>query len=143
MRTTDTDVENALFQNASMGVSSIRQVLPKVHSKDLKGELIRQLNYYHDESNTAVSELKSANIKPKQESLMARAMAKAGIAFNLAKDNSTANIAEMMIQGTNMGIINVNRALNGSKNLSPDAAKQAKKMLVGEQQYIDSLKKYL
>lgn len=143
MKDSDAKTFNSLFQNASMGVSSIKQVLPKVHDKNLKGELIKQLNTYHDESNTAVNELKQGSVKPKEEPIMTRLMAKAGIAMNLAMDQSNQKVAEMMIQGTNMGVIKINKTLNSSKNLSPAAAKQAKTMLENEQRYIDSLKKYL
>lgn len=143
MKDSDAKALNSLFQNASMGVSSIKQVLPKVHDKNLKGELLKQMNTYHDESNSAVSELKQGCVKPKEEPLMTRLMAKAGIAMNLAANQSSQKIAEMMIQGTNMGVIKINKTINSSKNLSPQTARQAKNMLENEQIYIDSLKKYL
>lgn len=137
------NLENSLYQNAAMGTYAIRQVLPKVSDGELKKELNKQLNMYHNESNAVASSMRGNSNVPQRLPVMKRVMSKAGIAFELARDNSSEHIAEMMIQGTNMGIIDINRALNGTKNLSPQAAKQAKEMLSREQQYIDSLKRFL
>lgn len=137
------ELENALYRNAAMGSSAIRQVLPKVNDGALKKELSKQLNEYHNTASAVAGSMRSDSNSPQRLPLMKRAMTKAGIAFELARDNSTEHIAEMMIQGTNMGIIDINKALNGTKNLSPQAAKQAKEMLSKEQQYLDSLKRFL
>ncbi|MDE7279798.1 MAG: hypothetical protein K2N26_08760, partial [Oscillospiraceae bacterium] len=70
-------------------------------------------------------------------------MSKMVICLNCAKDKSTEHIAEMLIQGTNMGIININKALNHTVTASPKLVQEAKDMLSKEQAYIDNLKGYL
>lgn len=49
----------------------------------------------------------------------------------------------MLIQGTNMGIIKINKALNHTVTASPKLVQEAKDMLKKEQAYIDNLKGYL
>ncbi|MGN1417516.1 MAG: hypothetical protein ACI4XF_11765, partial [Oscillospiraceae bacterium] len=102
------NLENSLYQNAAMGTYAIRQVLPKVSDGELKKELNKQLNMYHNESNAVASSMRGNSNVPQRLPVMKRAMSKAGIAFELARDNSSEHIAEMMIQGTNMGIIDIN-----------------------------------
>ena len=137
------ELENAMYQNASMCCSAIKQVLPKVQNGKLKNELSHQLGEYRNEINSVVSSMHRENNRPVQAPLLKRAMSKAGIALSLARDNSSEHISQMMIQGTNMGIIEINRALNSAKDLSPQTAKLAKSLLNKEQQHIDSLKRYL
>ncbi len=137
------ELQNAMYQNATMCCSAIKQVLPAVPDGDLKNELSRQLNSYHNEINTVVSSMRRENNRPQQLPVYKRLTSKAGIALSLARDNSAAHIAQMMMQGTNMGIIQINRALNASKGLSPQTAKQTKQILEREQQNIDSLKRFL
>ena len=137
------NLQNEMYRTAAMGTSSIKQVLPSVHDSTMRKELAKQMCNYHNESNAVVSEMRQSHVQPKNLPMSARMMTKAGIALNLAKDSSTQHIAEMMIQGTNMGIINLNKAINSAKTAPKNTLKQAEEMLSREQRYIDSLKKYL
>lgn len=132
-----------MYHNASMCCSAIKQVMPKVQNGELKKELSRQLGDYRNEINTVVSNMHKDNCRPTQPALFKQVMSKAGIALSLMRDNSSEHISQMMIQGTNMGIIDINRALNSAKDLSPQEAKQVKSLLAKEQEHIDSLKRYL
>lgn len=134
---------DALYQNAEMGASSIKQIFPKVNDAKLKNELRKQLSNYRAQENTIIGSMKPYNIKPQPLSAMVKTMSKVGITLNCAKDNSTEHIAEMLIQGTNMGIIKINKALNHTVTASPGLVREAKDMLSKEQAYIDNLKGYL
>ncbi len=134
---------NALYQNAEMGTDSIKHIFPKVHDNKLRGELRTQLSNYSDQTNALSSQMKSRNMTPKPVSKMAKAMTSMGITLNCARDNSTQHIAEMLIQGTNMGVIKINKALNRSVTAEPELVREAKEMLSKEQHYIDNLKSYL
>lgn len=126
-----------------MGASAIRQVMPKVRNKALRAELSRQLRSYHNERNAAVSQLTRNRLTPEPVPALPSLMSKAGIAVSLAKDAGSSHIAEMMIQGTNMGIIELNRVLNSQNGISSASAAQARSVLKKEQEYIDRLKKFL
>ncbi len=134
---------NALYQNAEMGTGSIKKIFPKVHDTKLRGELRMQLSNYSDQTNTLTSQMRARNMSPKPVSKMAKMMTSMGITMNCAKDNSTQHIAEMLIQGTNMGVIKINKALNRSVTAEPELIQEAKDMLSKEQRYIDNLKSYL
>ncbi len=134
---------NTLYQNAEMGTRSIKKIFPKVQDSKLKNELRMQLSNYKEQSNQIAGRMKSHNMKPKSLPVMTKLMTDAGISFNCAKDNSTEHIAEMLIQGTNMGVIKINKALNHSVTSNPVLVQEARNMLSKEQQYIDNLKKYL
>ena len=134
---------DALYQNAEMGTDSIKKIFPKIQDTKLKNELRMQLSNYKEQRNQIMCRMKSYNTKPQPVSKITKLMTKTGIALNCAKDNSTEHIAEMLIQGTNMGIIKINKALNKSTNANPKLIQEAKNMLTAEQKYIDNLKSYL
>ncbi len=134
---------NALYQNAEMGTDSIKHIFPKVHDNKLRGELRTQLSNYSDQTNMLSDRMRSQNMTPKPVSKMAKVMTSMGITLNCARDNSTQHIAEMLIQGTNMGIIKINKALNRSVTAEPELIRAAQEMLSKEQRYIDDLKSYL
>ncbi len=134
---------NALYQNTEMGISSIKKIYPKIQNTNLKNEVKNQLSNYKTQHNQITRSMKSNDIIPQKVPLMIKAMTSAGIAFNCAKDCSSEHLAEMLIQGTNMGIIKINQALNRTSFANSKFVDEAKSMLQKEQQYIDNLKKYL
>ncbi len=139
----NTNLLNALYQNAEMGTTSIKKLFPKVKDSKLKTEMRTQLNNYSEQRNKLTSMMKSHNVSPEPVSKMIKVMTSTGIALNCAKDSSTEHVAEMLIQGTNMGIIKINQALNRTSVTNSKFTDDAKVMLEKEQKYIDSLKKYL
>lgn len=134
---------NALYQNTEMGISSIKKIYPKIQNTNLKNEVKKQLSNYKTQHNQITKSMKSNNIVPQKIPLTIKAMTSAGIAFNCAKNRSSEHLAEMLIQGTNMGIIKINQALNRTSFSNSKFVDEAKSMLQKEQQYIDNLKKYL
>ena len=78
-----------------------------------------QLSNYKDQTNMIAHQMKAQNQKPQHASKMMKMMTSAGITINCAKDSSTEHIAEMLIQGTNMGVIKINKALNRTSSANP------------------------
>ncbi|MCH5194898.1 MAG: hypothetical protein J1F11_13135 [Oscillospiraceae bacterium] len=138
-----TKLYNALYQNAEIGSSSIRKIFPKVQDSRLKNEMRMQLSNYKEQVNTIISQMRANNERPRPASKMTKMMTSMGITMNCARDRSTEHIAEMLIQGTNMGVIKINKALNNTITADPKLIKEAKSMLTKEQRYIDNLKSYL
>ena len=133
----------AIRQNAEMGTSSIKQIFPSVQDSALKNELRHQLNEYSSQLSTVNRQMSNLHLKGKPISPMTRAMSAVGIKMKTAADNSTGNLAKILVQGTNMGIIEINKALNHSTTASDRLVNQARDLLSKEQHYLDRLKAYL
>ncbi|MBQ8827132.1 MAG: hypothetical protein IJ007_08565 [Oscillospiraceae bacterium] len=133
----------AIRQNAEMGTSSIKQIFPAVQNSALKNELRHQLSEYSSQLNTVNRQMSNLKLKGKPISPMAKAMSAVSIKLKSAADNSTGNLAKMLVQGTNMGIIEINKALNNAETASDKLVGQAKDLLSKEQHYLDRLKAYL
>lgn len=133
----------AVLQNSEMGTSAIRQIFPSVSDSSLRTELRHQLSEYEKQHNNVCRQMQLLHMKGKPISPMAKAMSSVGIAMKTTADNSSQHLAEMLIQGTNMGIIEINKALNSAKDISGSLKSDTKELLRKEQQYIDRLKAYL
>ena len=134
---------SAIYQNADMGCSSIEKIIPKIADNVLRSEVTSQLRRYRRSYNRVCSELHAERTEPKKLNPFTKAMSDIGLAVSCAADSSTSNIAKMLIQGTNMGIIRLNKSLNAADDVSESARNEAVDMLKAEQAYIDKLKPYL
>ena len=74
---------------------------------------------------------------------MQKAMLWGSIQMNTLANSTPEHLAEMMIQGTTMGIIDIQKRLNELPQADSDSRKLAEDFLKGEQQNIDELKKLL
>ncbi len=138
-----TNLENALYQNAVMGATSIKKLYPSVSDTSFKSELRNQFNEYKKQTRVISGQLKRKNAVPEKIPMVSKIIADADIRYNCIKDNSVSNLAKMMLQGTNMGIIKVTQALNNSINDKSSTISEAKSILSKEQKYAERLKSFL
>ena len=126
-----------------MGMDSISNVSQKVQDDRFKQDLKCQYDKYNQILNNVNNELSNYDAFPKELNPMQKAMGWMSIEMNTISDKSNSKIAEMMLQGTNMGIIEGVKLLNNN----PDAPKQTKNILNEfikfQENTVEQLKKYL
>lgn len=137
------DVLNALYKNANMGSSAIENILPKIKNPRFRNELKAQLENYQTECAVLNEEILKQEQTPKPVNVLAKTYADAEIMVSALLNPSEDHIAKMMTEGTNMGIIEIQKALNDAPGISTSLRKTAESMMKKEQQYIDRLKPYL
>ena len=74
---------------------------------------------------------------------MVRMGAKMGIAFNTMLSVTTSHIAELMIEGSNMGITDTTKLLNNYKTEDSDAVRLAREVVAFEERNIEIMKGFL
>ena len=133
-----------LYKNADMGLESISSLLGRAGDVRMRGEMIQQLNDYKNRSRAVKAELSARNIEAEPEKMMTRTMAKFGISINSAFDKTTSHIAEMIINGSTMSIIDLTRSLNQMPNgFKGVACDMCRDMIGDEQATIEKMKTYL
>lgn len=94
-----------IYRNAQLALTSIANILPEVGEDErLKNELHAQHEEYEQFSAKACMLARDGDIEIKEPSPMKKAMMWGSIKMNTMTDNSRSHIAEMMLQGTVMGI---------------------------------------
>ncbi|MCI8388740.1 MAG: hypothetical protein HFE63_09770 [Clostridiales bacterium] len=131
-----------VYRNVKMGGDSIVNLLDKVDDKKLRGEMTVELDAYRRFSNEAGQKLNERGLKPQELSPVAKTSAKVGMAFNTMLDTTTSHIAEMMINGATMGIIDLEKQLNEGGH-SPEAKAFADDVLEFEKNTVERLGTFL
>ena len=93
-----------IYRNAQLALQSISNILPAVEDETLKEELSRQHEAYEHFSARASMIARDAGLELKEPNPMKKMMMWGSIKMSTMTDNSRSHIAEMMVQGTVMGI---------------------------------------
>ena len=109
----EVNVLDELSKGACMGRDAIHFIMDKVEDEGLKEELNNQYAKYKEISNR-ISELypEYSNKEPHETNAMNKVMTWYGIEMRTMMNDSTSKIAELLLQGTNMGIIEGRKLLN-------------------------------
>ena len=134
---------NQVNQGIKMGMDSISNVSEKVQDSRLKDELLFQYDKYNEILNEVNDELTNYDDFPKELNPMQKAMGWMGVEMNTLTDKSNSKIAELMIQGTNMGIIEGVKLLNHNPDTEQHIKDILNKFIDFQQNNVEQLKKYL
>ena len=95
-----------IYRNAQLAITSISDVMPSLEEGDetLREELIAQHEAYEQFSAKAQMLARDLEIELKEPNPMKKVMMWGSIKMSTMTDNSRSHIAEMMAQGTVMGI---------------------------------------
>lgn len=134
-----------VYRNVRMAEDSIINLMPKVTEEKLKNMLTVQISVYSAFSSRAAKELAEAGVKPEEENAMTKMGAKMGILMNTLKDSTQEHLAQMLIEGTTMGVGELLRAIRDAQNngISGEALRLANDVLSYEEQVVEEMKGYL
>lgn len=98
------EVLSEIYRNAHLALQSISNILPAVENEQIKAELMRQHEEYERFSAKAAQLARDLDAELKEPNPMKKMMMWGSIKMSTLTDNSPAHIADMMLQGTVMGI---------------------------------------
>lgn len=134
---------NEIYRNAESGIDAILTLLPKTQDDMLTKDLQNQLHSLRAIEADATRKLNQYGETPKESSWLQKAGMKMGIHMNTMMSRSSSRLAELMIKGNNMGIIDLNRSLNRFGSANSGASTLAEQLLTTEQQALNMFKGYL
>lgn len=131
-------------KGASMGLDALSCIIDKIKEKEMQEFAVLQYEKYKEIKRKATELYKKydENNKPEETSMMNKLMTYYGIELRTFNDKSDSKIAELLITGTNMGIIEGRRLLN-NKNISKDVSKLIGKFVDLQEEMLEVLKNYL
>lgn len=132
-----------VYRNTRYALASIADILPETEDERLREELKQMHDGYEHISGKAAALAKERGIELKDPGPLKRAMLWGSVKMNALKDDSRAHIAEMLTQGTVMGITALTRSLGESERADEDIRAVADELLLLEQQYEQAMKSYI
>ena len=137
------NVLDELNKGACMGRDAIHFIMDKVEDDALKQELNRQYEKYREISDK-IAKLypEYSEDEPHKTSAMNKMMTWYGIEMKTMKDDTTSKIAELLMQGTNMGIIEGRRLLN-QKDTDSEVHAIVQEYVDMQEDAVEKLKQFL
>lgn len=143
MRTQDINVYREIQRNAQMAIRAIDTISDKVYDDQFSMQIQRQAGKYEEIRQKACDSLLQENVELYRASQLENMMLTGGIHYNTLLNNSTGHIAELMIKGSNMGILEMNKVLNHNGDAGERPVALAKELISFENKNIERLTKYL
>jgi hypothetical protein len=139
----DLDLLEKTYQNASIGITAIKAVIDKAENKELNNELHKQLRDYQEIADTSRKQLITNGKKVKEQSFYVRTMMKGNVKMNTLMNPSDSRIAQIVIQGSTMGVTQMTKLLHAKPNADGSSSDIAKDFVRREEQNIEVMKNYL
>ena len=143
MKSQEAAVYREIQMNADMAMKAIDTISGKVYDDDLALQISRQSLKYAELYNEASKQLMEGKAERYQSNALTDAMLKTGIHYNTMLNTSTGHIAEMMIKGSNNGILEMEKVLKHNENAGEGPRALAKQLIEFEESSIKRLKDYL
>ena len=146
MENQNLNILDEVNKGATMGMDAISYVSEKVKDNDFKTVLDTEYNKYKDISRR-VNDIYAnyTDKEPHETNAMNKMMTWYGIQMKTMTDDTTSKLSELLMQGTNMGIIEGRRLIN--QNRDSDVNQDVKNILndfvVMQEDSVETLKKYL
>mgnify|MGYP000369295887 CR=1 FL=1 len=136
-------VLNEINKGIKMGMDSISTISEKVGDNNFKDDLLFQYDKYNEILNRVNSELKNYDDFPKELPPIQKTMGFIDIQISTLNDKSNSHIAEMLIKGTNMGIIEGVKLKNRNPDIEPNISNILDDFIQFQENNVEKLKKYL
>lgn len=130
-------------ETARMGISAIDMLLLKVEDETMREELFREKRGYEKCDRKADEIMADYGVKAKNAGPLSKAGTWMGIQMDTLTDRTNSHIADMLIQGSTMGVIELTRAESENPQAGENAKALAREYLAGENESIERLKKFL
>ena len=134
---------NEINKGIKMGMDSISSIAEKVTDDQLKDDLQSEYNQYNAILNDVNAQLGKYEEFPKELNPAQKMMGWFDIQMSTLTDNSDSKIAEMLIKGTNMGIIEGVKLLNNNPETTPEIKNILTNFIQFHENNVERLKKYL
>lgn len=138
------NVLDEISKGASMGVDAIGYIIEKIEDKKFKKLLEKQSDEYKkiSESINRIYPKYNSDDNPHKTNNIEKTMTWFGIEMKTITDDSDSKLAELLLKGTNMGIIEGRRILN-DKKMDKEVLKIAKDYVTMQEKNVEDLKEYL
>src|SRR5690554_5962237 len=134
---------NFVYQNSQMGVDTIKQLIAIVKDEKFKKQLESQFKEYEEIHSTARKMLNENGYDEKGISAMEKIRTYLMLNIQTMTDKSPSHISEMLIIGSNMGVINAVKNLKKYKGAESKIKSLMERLLKFEENNVQRLKEFL
>lgn len=135
-------LDNA-YKNVRMATFAIDCIIDKIQNTGLEDLLRKQNDFYLDTTEEIERICESLKHKPADISIFLKGSSFASIKLKSMMNDETQHLAEMLTQGTTMGITEMIKSRSDYPTTSQDILKIVDSIIGSEEKFVESLKDYL
>ena len=139
----DLELLDEAYKNVRMASFAIDCLIEKIENKDLEDLLRKQNRFYLDTTKVLNRLSKKLKHKPKDISVFLKTSSFMAIKMKTMMNNDTPKFAQMLVEGTTMGITDTLKAKGEYPSKREDLIEVVDDIVRNEEEFVDSLKKFL
>ena len=145
MKENDLNVLDEVNKGATMGMDAIEFIEKKVGDENFRQVLNGEYNKYKEISDRTNNLYNKYTLEkePHEIGQMNKVISWWGIQMKTMTDKSNSNLSELLLNGTNMGIIEGRRLLNQNENINEEIHTLLGDFVKMQEDSVEILKKYL
>ena len=143
--TKEAEMLEKLYKNVKMGSDSIVKLLDKASDGEFKTDLTKQINGYESIAAKIKSRLGALGAEAKEENAMVKLWSSVGMAMNTLMDSSDSHLAQLIAEGSTMGITDSIKLLRDYENtdVSEEALALTREVIKFEENNLERAKSYI
>lgn len=134
---------NEIYQSSKNAVEAIDMLLCRTSSQSFQDSLKSSQKHYYDIADEAAVKLHEYNRLPPDSGLLGKIELWTAVNFASFSDDKTNAMAEIMINGSTLGMIDMTKAANRCRDAGNCVLTLAHRLILTEQENIDIMKEYL
>ncbi len=134
---------NSIYKNVQMALSAINNIITAIDDAGLRELLLKQKGVYEDVSQTCEKLSKKFGFDLKDVNMFLKASSFVSIKTKANMNKTPSNHAEMLVQGTTMGITDIIKKTSDFSMAHPTIIDLANKIRNSEEVFVESLKGFL
>ena len=140
------DMIEKIYKDSEMSIYTLQDTLKKLEGKDNKiTTLIQKIEEeYHNYLEECKAILENNNVPVQSSGVFAKMGADMGIMKEVMMDNSDSSIADMLIKGITMGILDLEKMVENKKeSVDKGTLKMAHRFIKFQKEKVEEVKKFL
>lgn len=139
----NTELLNFVYQNSQMGVETIDKLMDITDNEEFKSHIKRQWEEYEEINSEAKKMLTDAGCDEKGIGKLEKLKTYMMINIQTLKDKSPSHIAEMLMIGSNMGVIDAVKNIKKYYDADKEVINLMGKLLETEENNLQKLRRFL
>lgn len=143
MQSQEAAIYRDIQKNADRMMKTLDTLSDKVYDSDLAIQISRQSLKYSQIHNEATQKLVDSKAEHYKSTYLEDFVQKGNLQYNTLLNTSTGHIAELLIENTTKGIVEMEKTLRHHPDVMGEPADLAKKMLTLEEKNVAAWKEFL
>lgn len=132
-----------LYKSAKMGMQATRTVAEKTENQHQRSDIDHQHDMYHRIAESAGERLAKKGNLPDENSILDKAVLWGSIQMNTLTGATPTKISEIMINGCNMGIVEITKKMNDCREADDFTRKLGTEFIKHSENHMSNMKNYL